>query len=147
MNVAHNLRRGRLFFAARGAILFEGRTLTYRELDEASNRVANALSGLGIHRGDRVAIYLPNIPEFAIVYYGILKAGAIAVSINAIFKQQEVAFVLNDSSSRLLFTTSDLAAQLEEIECPALERVITVDRSLADLIAKGSVDTRVAEME
>src|SRR5438270_12287922 len=131
MNVADNLRGGRLFFTDRAAIQFEGRTLTYRELDEASNRVANALSGLGIHRGDRVAIDLPNIPEFAIVYYGILKPGAIAVSINAIFKQQEVAFILNDLGSRLLFTTSDLAAQLEGLECPALERVITVDRSLA----------------
>src|SRR5438270_5655168 len=116
MNVAHNLRRGRLFFADRVAILFEGRTLTYRELDEASNRVANALTGLGVHRGERVAIYLPNTPEFAIVYYGILKAGAVAVSINAIFKQQEVAFILNDSGSRLLFTTSELAAQLEGID-------------------------------
>src|SRR5438105_67145 len=147
MNVAHNLRHGRLFFTDRAAILFEGRTLTYRELDETSNRVANALTGLGIHRGDRVAIYLPNIPEFAIVYYGILKVGAIAVSINAIFKQDEVDFILNDSGSRLLFTTSDLAAQLERIECSALERVITVDRSLADLVAKGSAQARVAEME
>src|SRR5947209_1640264 len=97
MNLAHNLGRGRTFFADRPAIHFEGRGISYRELDDTSNRLANALIALGIKRGDRVAIYLPNIPQFALVYYGILKTGAIAVSINSIFKQQEVAFIVNDS--------------------------------------------------
>ena len=147
MNLANNLRRGRTFFPDEAAIVFEGRRLSYRELDESSNRVANALTALGIKRGDRVAIYLPNVPEFAVVYYGILKAGAIAVSINSIFKQQEVAFILNDSGSRLLFTIAELAAQLEGVEAPRIERIVAVDQSLGELTSRASADTRTVEME
>ena len=147
MNLAQNLVRGRTFFPDGAAILFEGRSITYREIDDSSNRVANALVGLGINRGDRVAIYLPNIPEFAVVYYGILKAGAIAVSINSIFKQQEVAFILNDSGSRVLFTTAELAAQLEGLDAPKLERILAVDRSLAELIAQASPEARIADTQ
>lgn len=147
MNLAQNLSRGRTFFPDRAAILFEGRSITYRELDESSNRLANALAGVGISRGDRVAIYLPNIPEFAIVYYGILKAGAIAVSINSIFKQQEVAFILNDSGSRLLFTTAELAAQLQGMAASTVERIVAVDRSLGELTGGASAEARAADME
>ena len=147
MNLAQNLIRGRTFFPDRPAIVFEGQRVSYRELDESSNRVANALAGLGIKRGDRVAIYLPNVPEFAVVYYGILKTGAIAVSINSIFKKQEVAFILNDSGSRLLFTTAELAAQLEGMETSTVERILAVDRELDRLIAKASSEAMTAEME
>src|SRR5205807_9217143 len=77
VNVARNVSRARAFFPDRTAILFEGRGITYRELDEASNRAANLLRAVGIARGDRVALYLPNVPEFAIVYLGALKAGAV----------------------------------------------------------------------
>ena len=117
MNLAQNLIRGRTFFPDRAAILFEGRSITYRELDESSNRLANALGGLGIERGDRVAIYLPNTPEFAVVYYGILKAGAIAVSINSIFKQQEVAFIL---AFAVVFATDRIQREFAEYESTSL---------------------------
>ncbi|HEX3630723.1 MAG TPA: long-chain fatty acid--CoA ligase [Candidatus Dormibacteraeota bacterium] len=147
MNLAHNLGRGRSFFADRPAILFEGRSISYRELDESSNRLANALIALGINRGDRVAIYLPNIPEFVVVYYGVLKTGAVAVSINSIFKQHEVAFIVNDSGSRLLFSTAELAAQLKDLEAGGLERVIEVEQSLQQLLERGSAEFRVIEMQ
>ncbi|HEY9287594.1 MAG TPA: long-chain fatty acid--CoA ligase [Candidatus Dormibacteraeota bacterium] len=147
MNLANNLRRGRTFFPDRAAIVFEGRRVSYRELDESSNRVANALTGLGIKRGDRVAVYLPNIPEFAVVYYGILKVGAIAVSINSIFKQHEVAFILNDSGSRLLFTTAELAAQLEGMEASTVERILAVDQSLDELTRRASADPHTVDLE
>src|SRR5438552_1360978 len=127
MNVAQNVSRSRAFFPDRAAILFEGRSLSYRELDQASNRVANLLRGLGIARGDRVALYLPNVPEFTVVYLGALKAGAIAVSINAIFKRQEADFILKDSGARAVFTVAELAGNLTDLDCPGLERVIVCD--------------------
>ena len=64
MNVAQNVERARLHFPGKDAILFEGRNLTYEQLDESANRVTNALSELGVGRGDRVALFLPNIPQF-----------------------------------------------------------------------------------
>ena len=152
MNLAQNVIRARAFFPDRPAIVFEGRNITYRELDAASNRAANLLTSLGIARGDRVALYLPNIPEFAIVYLGVLKAGAIAVSINAIFKQQEAEFILNDAGARVVFTTAELAGNLAEAACPALERVIVCEGaagatpSLAELLEQASSEFQTAEM-
>ena len=153
MNVAQNLSRARRFFPDRAAIVFEGRCLSYRELDEASDRAASLLRSLGIARGDRVALYLPNVPEFAVVYLGALKAGAIAVSINAIFKRQEAEFILKDSGARAAFTVADLAANLAGLDCPALERVIVCDggggagEGLDALLQKASPDAAIADME
>ena len=152
MNVAQSVRRARSFFPDRAAILFEGRSLSYRELDEASDRAANLLRSLGIARGDRIALYLPNVPEFAVVYLGALKAGAIAVSINAIFKRQEAEFILQDSGTRIVFTVADVAANLADLDCPALERVIVCDsggggESLDALLQKASSDAVTADME
>ena len=147
MNIAQNVVRARTFFPDKPAIVFEDRTITYRELDELSNRTANALEGLGIKRGDRVAIYLPNTPGFAIAYLGILKAGAVAVSINSIFKPQEVAFILNDSGSRLLFTIAELDASLGDIDCPALERRLLLDRGMHRLTDNASPEHQIAAMD
>jgi len=90
MNVADSVERAAHWFPDHPAILFEDTALSYRELDMQASRLANALKAHGVQRGDRIAIYLPNIPGFAIGYVAALKAGAIAVSINAIFKSEEV---------------------------------------------------------
>src|SRR5512143_1019678 len=95
MNIAQHVERAARFFPERAAILFEGASLTYPELNRRANRVAHALTAHGVGRGDRVALYLPNIPEFAVCYLAALKAGAIAVSINSIFKSEEVKYILN----------------------------------------------------
>jgi long-chain acyl-CoA synthetase len=147
MNLAQNVVRARTFFPDQAAIVFEGRTVTYKDLDETSNRVANALTGIGIKRGDRVALYLPNIPAFPIAYLGILKAGAVAVSINSIFKTDEVAFIVSDSGSRALFTTAELDGALGEMNCPTLERRLLVDRGLHQLIDPASSAPRLEAME
>src|SRR5438105_14676484 len=153
MNVAQNVSRARRFFPDRAAILFEGRRLSYRELDEASDRAANLLRSLGIARGDRVALYLPNVPEFAVVYLAALKAGAIAVSVNAIFKRQAAEFILRDSGARAAFTVADLTANLADQDCPGLERVIVCDggggagEGLDALLQKASPDAAIADME
>lgn len=108
MNIAQNIERGAKFFPDKPAIIFEGAQLQYGDLNTRVNRLANALKANGIGRGDRVALYLPNIPQFAVCYLAILKAGAIAVSINAIFKSAEVKYIVNDSGAKLIFTTGEL---------------------------------------
>ena len=65
------------------AIVWENVRLTYGELDKLSNRVANALTEMGIGRGEKVALSCPNLPFFPIVYYGIMKAGAVVVLVGA----------------------------------------------------------------
>jgi long-chain acyl-CoA synthetase len=76
-------------------VLGEGR-LTYAQVDAAANQVANLLAGLGIGRGDKVALSCPNVPYFPIVYYGILKSGATVVPLNVLLKGREIAYHLND---------------------------------------------------
>ncbi|MGK7927269.1 MAG: AMP-binding protein, partial [Spirulina sp.] len=83
MNIAQNVERGAKFVPNKSALLFEGKTFTYRELNELVNRAANSLQALDVKRGDRVALFLPNIPEFVFAYLSIQKLGAIAVSVSA----------------------------------------------------------------
>ena len=68
MNVAQNLERSARLFPDAPAIAFEGRTLSYRELDARASRAAHALEAMGVAPGDRVALFLPNVPEFAVAY-------------------------------------------------------------------------------
>jgi acyl-CoA synthetase (AMP-forming)/AMP-acid ligase II len=102
VNVAQHVERAAAWFPDHPAILFDGRALSYRELDARAGRLANDLMAHGVARGDRIALSLPNIPDFAVCYLAALKAGAVAVSINAIFKSAEVAHVVNDSGARAL---------------------------------------------
>ncbi|MBI5653402.1 MAG: alpha/beta fold hydrolase [Chloroflexi bacterium] len=88
------------------AIIFYDRTLTYRELNDATNRFANALIDLGVKKGDRVALLLPNSPQMMIAYYGALKAGAIVVSLNPLFNADELAHQLNDSGAETIVALS-----------------------------------------
>ena len=149
MNVAQHVERAAAWFPERPAILFEDRTLTYRELDAAAGRLASALRAHGVRRGDRVALYLPNIPEFAIAYVATLKAGAVAVSVNAIFKAEEVAYILDDSGAGVVFTTADLLAQLP----PGLRHVVVCEGdatghpSLEAWVAAGAAGVRSIDLD
>ncbi|HEV2147599.1 MAG TPA: long-chain fatty acid--CoA ligase [Longimicrobiaceae bacterium] len=108
MNVAHNLERSARLFPDAPALVFEGRALSYGEMEERTGRAAHALEALGVRPGDRVALFLPNVPEFAIAYLAAMKAGAVAVSVNALLTTEEVRYVLEDSGARVLFTAPEL---------------------------------------
>jgi long-chain acyl-CoA synthetase len=127
MNLAEHLERRAREAPAHPAILFEGRTIGYRELDADASRLAHALQSRGVGAGDRVALYLPNVPAFAVVYYAAQKLGAITVSINAIFKAAEVEYLVNDSGAVALFTLSELAGNVPRDRCPALRHVVVCD--------------------
>src|SRR5216683_6240910 len=97
----------------RPALIFYGREITFRELDAAASHFAGWLRSRGIQAGDRVAIFLENSPQFAIAYYGALRAGAIAVCLNPMHKAVELSHEFEDSGARAL-VTSDLAYQVVE---------------------------------
>jgi long-chain acyl-CoA synthetase len=84
--------------------VYAGGQLTYGELDALSNQLAAGLEAAGLRPGDPVALQLPNIPQFLIAYFGILKAGCVVVPLNVMLKAPEVAFQLGDSRARLLIT-------------------------------------------
>ncbi|MFP4508771.1 MAG: AMP-binding protein [Spirochaetota bacterium] len=127
------------------AITFEGKTYSFKELDEQASRVANGLRSLGIQAGDRVAMMLPNIPEFVFSFYGIQKLGAIAVPFNTLYKGREIIHILNDSGARAIITLTNSANLFNEIreDCPSLEHVIvTGQRTLVFLDPNGTANVQ-----
>jgi long-chain acyl-CoA synthetase len=88
-------------------------TTSYAELDDLSNRTATMLQARGIQPGDTVAIQLPNVPEFAIAYFGALKAGAVVLPLNPLLKKGEVAFHLKDAGAKILLATVVFQAESE----------------------------------
>jgi long-chain acyl-CoA synthetase len=153
MNVAQHVEHAAAWFPDHPAILFEGRAVSYRELNERANRVASALRAAGVERGDRVALYLPNIPAFAVCYTATLKVGAVAVSVSSIFKADEVRYILDDSGARVLFTTGELLANVPRADCPALERLVVCEgdaqghTTLEQWSAAGSADGRALDLD
>lgn len=131
MNVADHVSLVARAAPQRAAIRFEGKTLSYGVLDACADALAASLKRAGIARGDRVALYLPNIPAFALAYLAVLRAGAIAVSVNAIFKSEEVKYILNDSGARLVFTTADLLTNLPRAECPGVRATVLCEGRVA----------------
>ncbi|WP_127508604.1 long-chain-fatty-acid--CoA ligase [Actinoplanes solisilvae] len=91
------------------ALLHDGGTITYAELDARSDAVAAALLDRGIGPGDRVALQAPNIPEFPVAYFGILKTGAVVVPLNVLLRGPEIAHQLQDSGARTLITWAGVA--------------------------------------
>ncbi len=82
--------------------------LSYQELNDLANRLANALASFGVKKGDRVALYLPNCPQYIISYYAILKLGAIVAPNNPMYVPRELEFQLNDSGSETIICLSRL---------------------------------------
>jgi long-chain acyl-CoA synthetase len=92
----------------KSALIFEGQTWTYAELEEISCRVAASLLRAGIQSGDRVALFLNNCPELAFSYYGCFKAGAVAVPLNNRYQGPEVEYAVNHSGARLIIVQKEL---------------------------------------
>ncbi|MFQ5400972.1 MAG: long-chain fatty acid--CoA ligase [Anaerolineae bacterium] len=85
------------------AVIFNDTKLPYAAVNAAANQVANGLAALGVQKGDKVALSCPNLPYFPIVYYGILKAGAVVVPLNVLLKPREIAYHLQDSDAVAYF--------------------------------------------
>jgi long-chain acyl-CoA synthetase len=98
-------------FPKNPAIIFPGafadeRKVSYRELNEKSNRLANALMDMGVKKGDRVALLMPNCPQFVISYYAVLKVGGIVVATNPLYSPREIEFQLNDCGAETMICLS-----------------------------------------
>jgi long-chain acyl-CoA synthetase len=109
MNLATILTDSARRDGERTALKLDEIAVSYGRLDEAGGRVAALLRQQGLRPGDRVAIMLPNVPEFAFCYYGVLRAGGTVVPLNVLAKGREVGFYLRDSGAKLLFAWHEFA--------------------------------------
>ena len=96
---------------AKPALIYADTPISYADLNTRIERAANGLAASGVAQGDRVALLVPNIPEFVVAYYAILRCGAIVVPINVLFKTEEIAYVLQDSGAKALILFADFAPQ------------------------------------
>jgi long-chain acyl-CoA synthetase len=113
----------------RTAIRFFGRSVTYRELDEAVNRFANALIGLGVSQGDRVALFMPNCPQMVIAYYGGLRAGAVIVPCSPLYVEAELEHQLADAQASVIVCLSALFGRVQAVRSrvPGLRHVLVTN--------------------
>src|SRR5579872_4814711 len=107
------------------AIIYYGTRLSYAQLSSLANRFAIGLQKLGIQKGDRVAIALPNIPQYPIAFYGALRAGAVVVPTNPLYTEREMQHQMADSGARVLVMMNDFYPIVRTIRAnTALEHII-----------------------
>jgi long-chain acyl-CoA synthetase len=102
------LEKASMEYPDKPAIIFEDVAITYGKLNENVKRFASALQGLGVRKGDRVAVYLLNCPQFVVATYGAQRAGAVVVPCSAAYKEMELEYQLNDSGARVLVAHENL---------------------------------------
>ena len=87
--------------------IFKGAAISFREMDAITDKLAAALAGLGVKKGDRVGIFIPNTPQFVMVYFGILKAGGVVVAIDSRYTAPEIIHQANDAGIEIMFVMSN----------------------------------------
>ncbi len=103
-------------FPEREAIIFRGRKITYRQLGEEVANVASGLAQSGLKKGQRMAIMLPNCPQYISTYYAILKIGGIVVNVNPMYVERELEFQLKDAGVEIILALRDFYSRLKAIE-------------------------------
>ncbi|MFW0796934.1 long-chain fatty acid--CoA ligase [Gordonia sp. CPCC 205515] len=118
---------------------------TYAQFDNLAAKVATLLADKGIAPGDRVGLMLPNVPEFAFLFYGIQRAGAVAVPMNPLLKSREIEFYLTNTSAKLIFTTPMFADEAITAAEAAGAECIVADDSLTAAIAAAEAQSAPVE--
>jgi long-chain acyl-CoA synthetase len=103
-------------FPDRPCTIFKGRVVTYRQMNDLTDRMAAGLAAVGVKPGDRVGIFIPNTPQFVIAYYGILKAGGVVVATNPLYSPREIVHQLKDSGIELMVVMSNFYQRIKEVQ-------------------------------
>ena len=114
MNIATNLEQSALYFADRPAVSEDTTETSYAQLNEQANRVATALIKIGIKPSDHIVLYAPNSVDWIAFYYGVLKAGAVAVTLSSVLKRDEASFFINHSQPRIIYTFDEKLDELAD---------------------------------
>jgi len=120
-------------YGSKTALIFYGRKISYRELKEMSDRFAAALADLGLKKGDTVALYLLNCPQYVIAYFGALKAGAKITPISPVYTSKEVKHQLSDSEARTVICEDIL---YDNVERSGIELDTIILSSISDFLPK-----------
>ncbi len=100
----------------RTCTVFKGARLSYRQMDQLTDRLAAGLAARGVKKGDRVAIFMPNSPQFVIAFFGILKAGGVVVATNPLYTPREIEHQMNDSGAELMLVMSNFYEKVKPVQ-------------------------------
>ena len=130
--------------AARPAYKFLGKTYTYAQIDEASRAFAAYLQGLGLVPGDRVALMMPNLPQYPVAVAGVLRAGLVVVNVNPLYTPRELEHQLKDAGAKAIVILENFAATLQQVahEVPTRHVVLAAMGDMLGLI-KGPIVNHV----
>jgi long-chain acyl-CoA synthetase len=106
--------------------IFKGAKISYREMNELSDRLAAGLSSIGIKKGDRVGIFIPNTPQFVMAYYAILKIGGIVVATNPMYSPREIVHQSNDAGIEVMIVMSNFYNRIKEVQSKTKIRTLVV---------------------
>ena len=132
MNIVNELEKSARFCPDKTAVIFEDTTLTYENLHLKVNQLAAGLQNYGIQKGDRVALFMANLPEFLVVYFAAQKIGAIAVSLNVMLVKNEAQYILDDCGARLVFVGAEQASEVPLEDLDELEKMYVVEGDPSD---------------
>ncbi len=96
--------------------IFHGAVITYRQMNELTDQLAAGIAELGVKKGDRVGIFIPNTPQFVITFFAIIKAGAVVVSVNPLYSAREVIHQVNDAGIEVMFVMSNFYKLIKEAQ-------------------------------
>lgn len=150
MNLAQHLEMSASIFPDRPAVSSSEGEITYGRLEERASRVATALMAMGVQPGDHIGLWAPNSADWIAFYFGVLKAGAIAVTLSWALSPRELALLLGHSRPKILFThASKLDAVQAARESAGVEKIICTDGDLDldRLLAMGSEKFRAIDRE
>jgi long-chain acyl-CoA synthetase len=149
MNLAQNLERSAFFFPNRPAIRQAGLELTYAQLNDQANRIATGLISMGVKPGEHVGLCSLNSADWVAFYFGVLKAGAVAVTLSGLLTGEELALLVNHARTRFIFTSENKLQDMERLKGRGgLEKVICPggDMDIARLAALGSGSFEAIDM-
>jgi len=106
--------------------IFKGASISFKEMDELTDRLAAGLEELGVRKGDRVGIFMPNTPQFVVAYFGILKAGGVVVASNFMYGPRELEHQANDSGMEVMIVMTNFYNQIKEIQDKTKIRTLVV---------------------
>jgi long-chain acyl-CoA synthetase len=148
LNLASTIAESAAKHPAAVAVRLGPLELTYADLDDRSARLATLLREKGLQPGDRVGVMLPNVLEFPISYYGILRAGGVVVPMNVLLKRREIAFYLQDSGTKLLLAWHGFGEEARGgAEDAGTELIEVESESFAELLGDREPETEIAECD
>ena len=150
MNISRNLEQSAFHFPNHTAIREKGIDISYAQLNERANRIASALIGMGVSAGDHIALCAPNSIEWMVFYFGVLKTGAVAVTLSCLLRRNELKLLICHCSPKILYAFDDILEDVSGIRKEAgIEMVIgnSGDIRFEQLLQRGTPSFRAVDRD